>query len=65
MVKEPDVGLKVEGRQSNGRPVKCPVWVNECAYYSDRKPKLDRDIRVWVDGTEGDVVWAIVTNFTE
>jgi hypothetical protein len=64
MVMEPDVGLKVGGRQSNGRPVKCPVWVNECAY-SDRKPKLDRDIRVWVDGTGGDVVWAIATNFTK
>jgi hypothetical protein len=40
-VKEPDMAIVVDGRQINGAPTACPVWVNECAY-SDSKPKLDR-----------------------
>jgi hypothetical protein len=58
------VAVQVEGRQINGVPTEWPVWINECAY-SDSKPKLDRDIQLWINGTGGGVVWAIATNFNK
>ena len=60
--KEPDTGVLVKNRTLNGIPTECPLWINETAY-SDSKPKLQQDIRKWMDGTAGAVVWGIAPKF--
>jgi hypothetical protein len=54
--KEPDTGVIVKNRTINGIQVKPRTGIQA---YSDPKPKLRRDMRKWIDGTAGAVVWGM------